>query len=167
MSLREFDRLQSRWNEIDRQLSVFGRTNVAADRIPFEGLKRQGGATLSQLLRIPEVTFLDLCGMHPDISSIAPDISDAVEIEIKYGGYLERQQRQIDQFQRMESQRVPEHFSYTGLRGLRHESIEKFERVRPRTLGQASRIPGITAADLSLLMVHLKAGNGSKDVNTR
>ncbi len=167
MTSAEFGLLQDRWNEIDRQISVFGRTNVPADRIPFEGLKRQGGATLSQLLRIPEVSFLDLCAMYPDVSSLDTDIADAVEIEIKYGGYLDRQQRQIEQFQRMESQCVPEQFSYYGLRGLRHESVEKFERVRPRTLGQASRIPGITAADLNLLMVHLKVGNGRKDTNPR
>lgn len=166
MSQTEFDKLKSRWDEIENQISVFGKTNVAADRIPFEGLKRQGGATLSQLLRIPEVSFNDLCGMYPGISSLESDIADAVEIEIKYGGYLERQQRQIEQFQRMESQRVPEHFSYAGLRGLRHESVEKFERVRPRTLGQASRIPGITAADLSLLLVHLKSGNSNKASNS-
>ena len=164
MSTHEFDRLKSHWDEIDRQISAFGRTAVPADRIPFEGLKRQGGATLLQLLRIPEVTFADLCAMHPEICSVGDDIAEAVEIAIKYAGYLERQQRQIEQFQRMESQRVPDQFSYSGLRGLRHESVEKFERVRPRTLGQASRIPGITAADLSLLMVHLKAGNGRREL---
>lgn len=166
MTQSDFDKLQSRWGEIERQIAVFGRTTVAAERIPFDGLRRQGGATLAQLLRIPEVSFLDLCAMHPEVRSLDSDIAGAVEIEIKYGGYLERQQRQIEQFQRMESQRVPEHFSYSGLRGLRHESVEKFERVRPRTLGQASRIPGITAADLSLLMVHLKSGNGNKASNS-
>lgn len=163
----EYDKLQGRWDEVARLIADFGRTAVPAERIPFDGLKRQGGATLSQLLRIPEVTFTDLRTMHPEMSPIDDDIADAIEIHIKYGGYIERQRRQIDQFQRMESQRIPDGLRYASLRGLRHESIEKFERVRPRTLGQASRIPGITSADLSLLMVHLKAGNGHRVSETR
>jgi tRNA uridine 5-carboxymethylaminomethyl modification enzyme len=162
MPREEFDRLQSRWDEIDRLIEDFGRTSVAAERIPFEGLKRQGGATLTQLLRIPEVTFSELRNMHPEMDEIDGDIADAIEIHIKYGGYIERQLRQIDQFQRMESQRIPEGLIFASLRGLRHESIEKLDRIRPRTLGQASRIPGITSADLSLLMVHLKSGNGHR-----
>lgn len=162
----EYDKLQGRWDEIARLIADFGRTSVSAKRIPFDGLKRQGGATLSQLLRIPEVTFTDLRNMHPEMSPIDDDIADAIEIHIKYGGYIERQRRQIDQFQRMESQRIPDGLRFSSLRGLRHESIEKLERIRPRTLGQASRIPGITSADLSLLMVHLKAGNGNRDSGT-
>ena len=98
--------------------------------------------------------------MHPELSPIDDDIAEAIEIAIKYGGYIERQQKQIEQFQKLESQRIPDRLSFARLRGLRHESIEKFERIRPRTLGQASRIPGITSADLNLLMIHLKVGNG-------
>ncbi len=160
MSESEFENLNRRWVEIDRQIIEFGRTSVSAARIPYAGIKRQGGATLSQLLRIPEVTFADLRGMHPELSPIDDDIAEAIEIAIKYGGYIERQQKQIEQFQKLESQRIPDRLSFARLRGLRHESIEKFERIRPRTLGQASRIPGITSADLNLLMIHLKVGNG-------
>lgn len=163
LSSQEFEKLQSRWDEIERLIADLGRTSVSAERIPFDGLKRQGGATLSQLLRIPEVTFADLRYMHPEMDHIDADIADAIEIHIKYGGYIERQRRQFDQFQRMESQRIPDGLLFSSLRGLRHESVEKFERIRPRTLGQASRIPGITSADLNLLMVHLKAGNGHRD----
>lgn len=161
MSDAEFDRLTQRWQEVDRLIASFGRTSVPAENIPYDGLKRQGGATLSQLLRIPEITLDDLRRMHPQLMPIASDIGEAIEIAVKYGGYIERQQRQIEQFQRMEAHRIPDNLSFASLHGLRHESIEKFERVRPRTLGQASRIPGITAADLSLLMIHLKAGNGN------
>lgn len=167
LSEQEYDKLHGRWEEVARLIADFGRTSVSAERIPFDGLKRQGGATLSQLLRIPEVTFTDLREMHPDMDPIDDDIADAIEIQIKYGGYIERQRRQIDQFQRMESQRIPDGLHFASLRGLRHESIEKFERIRPRTLGQASRIPGITSADLSLLMVHLKAGNGHRESESR
>jgi len=162
LSQIDFDQLRRHWDEIERRIAEFGRTTVSGDRIPYEGLKRQGSATLSQLLRIPEVTFEDLYRMYPDLPLVDAKTAEAMETEIKYGGYIERQQRQIEQFRRMESQCIHDSFSYSDLRGLRRESIEKFEKIRPRTLGQASRIPGITSADLNLLMIHLKAGNGHK-----
>lgn len=166
LSSQEFEKLQSRWDEIERRIADFSRTSVSAERIPFDGLKRQGGATLSQLLRIPEVTFTELRAMHPEMDPIDDDIADAIEIHIKYGGYIDRQLRQIEQFRGMESQRIPDGLLFSSLRGLRHESVEKLERVSPRTLGQASRIPGITSADLSLLMVHLKARNSTRDAES-
>lgn len=160
LSQEEYDRLKARWDEIDRLIEEFGCRSVSTEHLPYNGLKRRGGATISQLLRIPEVTLSELVDLHPPINAIENDIAEAVEIYIKYGGYLDRQLKQIAQFQRMESQRIPEGISYYSLGGLRQESKEKLEAVRPRTLGQASRIPGLTSADLSLLMVYLKSGNG-------
>ncbi|MEW5701602.1 MAG: tRNA uridine-5-carboxymethylaminomethyl(34) synthesis enzyme MnmG [Candidatus Zixiibacteriota bacterium] len=161
ISQEEYDRLQQQWDEVDRQVGSFERTTVSAERIPFNGLKRQGGATVAQLLRIPEVTVDELYGLDPGLPRLDPAVAEAVEIAIKYDGYIARQDKQIEQFRRLEDLRVPEYIGYRDLGGLRRESIEKLERIRPRTLGQASRIPGITASDLSLLMIHLKAGNGS------
>ncbi len=79
----------------------------------------------------------------------------ALETEIKYEGYLAQQQRHIEQLQRAESRRIPSEFTFRGLPGLSREVVEKLERVRPVTLGQASRIPGITPAALSILHVYL------------
>ncbi|HWO56326.1 MAG TPA: tRNA uridine-5-carboxymethylaminomethyl(34) synthesis enzyme MnmG [bacterium] len=162
-SQREFDALRRRWDQIDRAIAAFGRTTVPGESLPYAGLRRQGGATLDQLLRIPEVRLSDLRRYHPELEDYDPDAAEEIEVAIKYRGYIERQQRQIEQFQRMESQRIPETLSYASLPGLRRESVEKFARIRPATLGQASRIPGITSADLNLLMIHLKAGNGRSE----
>jgi tRNA uridine 5-carboxymethylaminomethyl modification enzyme len=161
LSEMEYGRLRRRWDGIDTQIAAFGRTSMSCEGLPYAGLRRQGGATLEQLLRIPEVRMADLVRISDSVPTLDDETCEEIEIAIKYSGYIERQLRQIEQFERMESERIPETFSFAGLRGLRRESVEKFERIRPRSLGQASRIPGITPADISLLMIHLKAGKGS------
>jgi tRNA uridine 5-carboxymethylaminomethyl modification enzyme len=81
----------------------------------------------------------------------------AVETQIKFAGYLEQQKRHVIRLKKAESQRIPETFRYAGIPGLSREMIEKMERVRPRTLAQASRIPGVTPAAVSILNLHLEA----------
>ena len=158
----EYDSLQRRWDEIDRCIEEFGRTMVPAGSIPFAGIKRQGGASVAELLRIPGVSFSDLEGFGADLPPFDERFAEAVEVAIKYEGYIERQARQIAQFRRMESQKIPPDCVYIDLPGLRREAKDKFTRIRPFTLGQASRIPGITSSDVALLMVHLRTrGNGT------
>lgn len=152
----EYDALCRRWENIDRCIAEFEKTAIPAASIPFPGIKRQGGATLAELLRIPGVSFGDLNGFGAQIAPVETFVSEAVEIAIKYEGYIERQARQIEQFKRLESQRIPADLHYLGLTGLRREAKDKFTRIRPYTLGQASRIPGITSSDIALLMVHLR-----------
>ena len=82
---------------------------------------------------------------------------EQVEIQVKYDGYLSRQTREIERFRKMEGEMIPEVFEYTGIPGLRPELVEKLKRVRPATLGQASRISGMTPGALSILLVHLRA----------
>ncbi|MBD3297826.1 MAG: tRNA uridine-5-carboxymethylaminomethyl(34) synthesis enzyme MnmG [candidate division Zixibacteria bacterium] len=157
----EYDVLRRHWDEVDHQIESFGRINVPPSQIPYDGLKRQGGATVAELLRIPGVGFGDLVAYGADLPDLDRDVREAVEVAIKYGGYIERQRRQIETFRRMESQRIPAEFTYDSIPGLRHEAREKFARIQPRTLGQASRIPGITSADVSILMVLLRSGSGA------
>jgi tRNA uridine 5-carboxymethylaminomethyl modification enzyme len=85
-----------------------------------------------------------------------PQILERVEIEVKYEGYLKRQLEQIEAFERSEQLSIPEGFDFGGVRSLSKEGKEKLERVRPRSIGQASRIGGVTASDISVLMVSLK-----------
>ena len=127
----------------------------------FDTLARPsaGRPSLSQLLRRPEVGLEDLWGEFPDGLGSGLRRADwrAIETEIKYAGYLMQQRRQIDRMKRAEARRIPSRFEYRGLPGLSNEAVEKMERVRPRTLGQAGRIPGITPAALSILDLHLGA----------
>jgi len=161
LSQSEFDDIRRHLDEIDRHIDDFRETVVPTAKIPFDGLRRKGGATVAELLRIPGVVFSDLHEFGAPIPALEADVADAVEVSIKYAGYIERQQRQIDQFRRLESQRIPDGFSYSNLSGLRREAEEKFTRIRPITLGQASRIPGITSSDVSILMIHLRGRSES------
>lgn len=115
--------------------------------------------SLAQLLRRPQVCIDDLRGALPSDLGTTLRRADwkAIETEFKYVGYLEQQRRQIARLEKAEARGIPEQFRYRGLPGLSNEVVEKMERVRPRTLGQAGRIPGVTPAALSILDMHLGA----------
>ncbi len=112
-----------------------------------------------ELLRRPEVTYAGLMGL-PGVGPGAADlqVAEQVEIQAKYAGYIERQQEEIDRQRRHEQLALPPDLDYTEVQGLSREVREKLTRHRPRTLGQASRVPGVTPAAVSLLLVHLKRG---------
>ena len=127
----------------------------------IEGLGN--GSTLEELLRRPN---LDYDVLRPVAAHYAPDIGaedasetvgEAVEIAVKYEGYIDRQLRQIEKHRTMEEKRIPEELDFTGVHGLTNEVRERLEHVRPRTIGQASRIRGVTPAAISALLIHLRA----------
>ncbi len=86
---------------------------------------------------------------------MSPVILEAVEIQAKYAGYLEREQRQIERYRHLEARAIPESFDFTAVAELRYEAREKFTRFRPRSLGQAARISGISPADIATLSIYL------------
>jgi tRNA uridine 5-carboxymethylaminomethyl modification enzyme len=111
----------------------------------------------SELLRRPELDYRSLTavdGLGPGVD--APDVAEQVEIQAKYAGYLDRQQAEIVRQQRHQDQPLPVDFDYTMVRGLSNEACEKLQLVMPETIGQAARIPGITPAAISLLLIHIK-----------
>ena len=114
------------------------------------------GAPLEKYLRRPEVLWEDLFALLPELETVAPDVSEQVLHDVKYAGYIARQQTDIDRQTRLAEKRIPRRFDYAKLRQLRAEAREKLTRVRPENLSQASRISGITPADIALLMVHLQ-----------
>jgi len=113
-------------------------------------------ASLLELLRRPEVTYASLAPLDPERPHLPDKVVEAVEIHAKYDGYIQREELAAARADRLDEVPIPEDLNYAEIRALSREGREKLERVRPRTLGQASRIPGITPADLSLLAVHLK-----------
>jgi tRNA uridine 5-carboxymethylaminomethyl modification enzyme len=115
--------------------------------------------SLEQLLKLPGVTSDEIRPILPiGAKSIAENNEAFVRaaITIRYQGYIEKQQREIDKFRKMESEEIPETFRYEDLSGLKNEAREKFHRFRPRSLGQAGRIEGVTPGDVAVLSVHLK-----------
>ena len=112
---------------------------------------------MEELLRRPEVDYQGLYFLLPELTPVAdPQVAEQVTIQLKYAGYIERQSEEIARARRHEETRLPEGMDYTEVRGLSAEVSEKLQRQRPATLGMASRIPGVTPAAISLLLVHLK-----------
>jgi tRNA uridine 5-carboxymethylaminomethyl modification enzyme len=121
--------------------------------------------SLAQLLKRSEILFSHLKQFDPGISDIPEDIMREVETRLKYEGYIERQERQVDKLKRMEESKLPETINYEKIHGLSTEVKEKLNKVRPISLGQASRIAGVTPAALMAIQVHLKRF-GSSLANT-
>jgi tRNA uridine 5-carboxymethylaminomethyl modification enzyme len=115
---------------------------------------------LTQLLRRPEISVEQLRSLYSGIPRYTSDVDAQVEIQIKYRGYVARQQEIVERFRRMENAALPDNTDYGRINGLSREVCEKLTRIRPRSLGQAARIPGVTPAAISLLSFHLKSKGG-------
>ena len=118
-----------------------------------------GSATstsLLQLLKRPELSYVDLHIFLHGEEETDVEVTEAVEIAVKYEGYIKRQQEVIEQFKKLEHRRVPEDFNYHDIKGFSNEVAEKLKKVRPSSIGQASRISGVTPAAISLLLVALE-----------
>ncbi len=125
------------------------------------GIKQK--SSLTELLRRPGLTIDQLTGLPLDadeqqeVAELAQSpVKDEIQLQIKFAGYIERQNEQVERFRKMESLILPDDIDYKALSGLSNEVVEKLSRVRPRSLGQASRISGITPAAISVLQVHIK-----------
>jgi tRNA uridine 5-carboxymethylaminomethyl modification enzyme len=137
-----------------RYVTPTAETNSVLSSIGSVPLKNY--TTLVQLLRRPEVTLDQLRQITPDMPHFSRDTAIQAELQIKYAGYVDRQIEIVERFQKMEHLRLPDDIDYSQINGLSTEVREKLTRIRPRSLGQASRVPGITPAAISLLSVHLK-----------
>ena len=115
------------------------------------------GGSAAEVLRRPGVTYELLAGIIGRGEGVTPMMAQRIETEIKYAGYIARQQRAIKEVQRRESVQIPKDFDYSGIQGLTLEAREKLDRIRPRSLGQAGRIPGVSPADEAVLSLALKA----------
>ena len=121
------------------------------------------GTRAAELLKRPQVTYRGLAPFDPERPSLHPHVAEQVEIEVKYEGYLKKQQAQVAWMRRLETMPLGDRVDYQGIRGLRLEAVEKLQKLRPATLGQAGRISGVSPADISVLMIWLEAGKGRND----
>jgi tRNA uridine 5-carboxymethylaminomethyl modification enzyme len=144
----------------ERNYRMFEQKQAAVDNeLKRLNVTRQGAETLAQLLRRPEVRYESL----PQHDPLLPkEVLRQVEISIKYAGYVERQQSEIARFRTLEEKKMPGSLDYSRVIGLRTEARQKLESIRPATLGQASRISGVSPADISLLTVWLKRGTATE-----
>ena len=113
-------------------------------------------ASAYELLKRPELKFHDICKIFPELNKLDSKISNQIEIEVKYSGYIARQNQEISKLKKNENIKIPEGLNYEKIQGLSNEVRQKLIQTKPETLAQASRISGVTPAALSLLLVHLK-----------
>ena len=114
-----------------------------------------GSARLSDLLRRPQVSYEDLAPFDPERPELPFAVQQEVQIQVKYAGYLSRQEKQVADFKREESRLLPEDMDYSAIAGLRLEAREKLQKIRPRSVGQAGRISGVSPADIAVLLIYL------------
>ncbi len=129
-------------------------TNLLLARLNSPPLQKQ--VTLAELLTRPGLNYTDTSVLDPERVPLDPEVIDQVEIQLKYSGYLKRQEEEVARFKKNEHYRIPESLDYAKLYGISREGIERFSEIRPVSLGQAQRIPGITPSDITALMINLE-----------
>ena len=154
--LIEKERLISK--EVDRLKNkmVGGNAKVQEFLSAHESTPLKTAVSMADLLMRPELNYELLAEIDSERQELPEEVTEQVEIELKYSGYIERQQRQVDQFKKTESRRIPEDLDYDLVPSLRIEARQKLKKIRPENIGQASRISGVSPADISVLLVYLK-----------
>jgi len=138
-----YQRVLEKYAAVDREIRRLERTSCP-------------GGKLADLLRRPENSYESLAPLDPGRPELPAAVAEAAEIEIKYAGYLRRQEKQVEEMARLESRPLPPDLDYVNLKGLRLEARQKLDQIRPLNLGQASRISGVSPADIGALMVYLE-----------
>lgn len=150
---RRWQRLETKSSEIARVARLLETTHC-------------GSVSLGKMLRRPEVAWAEMVARLPELAAVPPDVTTQVTYDVKYAGYVGRQQVEIDRQQRLAARRIPDDMDYQSVPHLRAEAREKLARVCPADLSQAGRISGVTPADLTVLMIYLEGGRGMGDGGT-
>lgn len=153
---------------IEKEINRLKNTVIGANSKVQELLKSLNSAplttavTLADLIKRPELDYEMLESIDPEREKLPDDVIEQVNINIKYEGYIKRQQTQINQFKKMENKKIPEDIDYNAISGLRIEARQKLDKFRPVSIGQASRISGVSPADISVLLIYLMQYNSKK-----
>ena len=154
--LREKERL------IDEEIARVKQVHVGASKEVQELMENlestplNSGMLLDELIKRPELNYEMLVSIDPERPNLPEDVKEQVNIEIKYEGYIKRQLKQVEQFKKMEARKIPDDIDYDDIKSLRIEAVQKLKAFRPSNIGQASRIAGVSPADISVLHVYLE-----------
>ena len=154
--------VEEKYEQVRREVSRLEGCGVAASDALNAMLEEKGSAPvtnsarLADLLRRPQVHYADIASFDPDRPGLPEAVTEEVEIQIKYAGYLARQEKQVAEYQREEARRIPENIDYRAITGLRLEAQEKLSAIRPVSVGQAGRISGVSPADIAVLLIYLE-----------
>lgn len=152
-------------NQIESEITRLNTTMVGAGKKIQSFLSEKGStglktaASLAELIRRPELSYEAICDIDDERPELPDDVIEQVNISIKYEGYIQRQNSQVLQFKKLENKRIPESIDYEEVSNLRMEARQKLSKIRPENIGQASRISGVSPADISVLLVYLKTMN--------
>ena len=162
VSRAHYDQVQEKYAAVDREVKRLEHTGTPPSPALSALLEARGeppvkdGARLADLLRRPRLSYGDLAPFDPDRPALDPAVVSEAEIAIKYAGYIDRQLRQVEEVRRLEERPMPEDIDYLSIAGLRLEARQKLDAIRPKDLGQAGRVSGVSPADVAVLMVYLK-----------
>ncbi|HJB91768.1 MAG TPA: tRNA uridine-5-carboxymethylaminomethyl(34) synthesis enzyme MnmG [Candidatus Eisenbergiella merdigallinarum] len=162
ISEEQMRHLEEKKRSIEEEVKRLQNTVIGASSANQNFLERHNsallktGTTLAELMCRPELSYEALKEIDPERGELSQEVLEQVEIEIKYQGYIERQQRQVEQYRKMEKKRIPDSIDYDDVKSLRLEARQKLKEFRPVSVGQASRISGVSPADISVLLVYLE-----------
>ncbi|MEG0019761.1 MAG: tRNA uridine-5-carboxymethylaminomethyl(34) synthesis enzyme MnmG, partial [Oscillospiraceae bacterium] len=150
--------LLAKEKEIERLQSVTLKPSQVKELLLSKGMEELStGVKAAEFLKRPTITYDEVVNIIGKGEGINNFVGEKVEVEIKYSGYIKRQQQQINQTKRLENTEIPEDTDYSGFKGLRMEAREKLTKIKPKNVGQASRIPGVSPSDITGLLMELKA----------
>ena len=162
VSDEDYERVLQKQRDIEAETERLEKTTVGASPKVQEFLERHGstllktGATMAELVRRPELDYFSLAEIDKTRPQLPEDTAEQVNINMKYEGYLKRQQQQVTQFKKLENKKLDIDFDYSTVKSLRREAVQKLNLYKPSSIGQASRISGVSPADISVLLVHLE-----------
>ena len=163
ISEERYQDLLKKEKDIEEEIKRVEHTNIGANEKVQAFLERHGstllksGTTLGELIRRPELNYEELAEIDEARPKLREDVQEQVNIEIKYEGYIQRQKRQVEQFKKLETKKIPKDLDYDDVYSLRLEAKQKLKEYGPTSIGQASRISGVSPADISVLLVYLES----------
>ena len=170
ISDERYERLQNKIKLIDEEIERVKGVNIGTNEQVQKLLLENGstelltGVTLAELIKMPELSYELLAPIDKHSPELPWDVRQQVNINLKYEGYISRQLRQVEHFKKLENKIIPEGLDYYEINGLRKEAMQKLDKFNPRSIGQASRISGVSPADISVLLVYLESYRRNKQV---
>ena len=161
ISEERYEKLLEKERLIEEEIHRVERVNIGTSEEvqnllkTYESTPLTSGTTLAELIRRPELSYEKLAPIDKNRKNLPEDVAQQVDINIKYDGYIKRQMRQVEQFKKLENKKIPEDINYDEIKSLRIEAKQKLNQIRPASIGQASRISGVSPADVSVLLVYL------------
>ena len=171
VSAERLAQVEEKYAAVDREIKRLEHTGAPPSPALDGLLEGKGeppcphGARLIDLLRRPRLDYAALAPFDPERPALPPEIREQVEISVKYQGYIDRQNRQVEELRRLEGRALPPDMDYLSIQGLRLEARQKLDKIRPLNLGQAGRVSGVSPADVTALMIYLERGSRDGDHN--